>query len=220
MGASGMRGDVKYRPPQIKPEHYFGPEYLSKGRFMSYWHQINEIVSLMPSSVLEIGIGPGIVAYCLGKMGFKITTMDIDKHLRPDVVGSVMAIPFSDNSFDLVAAFQVLEHLPYEEFPKALREIHRVTRCYAMLSLPDCTRAYRFEIQIPRMGDFRILIPLPRLKAPVQRFDGQHYWEIGKAGYSLRRVLEDIRCSGFRVVKCYRVFEMPYHRFFVLAKGG
>jgi ubiquinone/menaquinone biosynthesis C-methylase UbiE len=174
----------------------------------------------MPSSILEFGIGPGIVAYCLRKMGFKVTTMDVDERLGPDIVGSVLAIPFSDNSFDLVAAFQVLEHLPYEDFPKALCEIHRVTRRYAVLSLPDCTRAYRFEVQIPKVGDFKILLPLPRLRAPIHRFDGQHYWAIGKAGYPLRRVLEDIRRSSFRVIKCYRVFEMPYHRFFVLAKEG
>jgi len=203
----------------VEPEHYFHPGYPSKGRFISWWHQINEIVNFMPSSILEIGIGPGLVAYYLRRMGFKVTTMDIDKRLGPEVVGSVLAIPCSDNAFDLVAAFQVLEHIPYEYFSEALCEIHRVTKRYAVLSLPDCARAYRFEVQIPKIGDLKILITLPRLKAPAHRFDSQHYWEISKAGYPLRRVLEDFRRSGFRVVKCYRVFEIPYHRFFVLVKG-
>ncbi|MCL7388297.1 MAG: class I SAM-dependent methyltransferase [Thaumarchaeota archaeon] len=218
VGTNSMREDKHL--PQVEPEHYFRPGYLSKGRFISWWHQINEIVNSMPSSILEVGIGPGLVAYYLTKMGFKVTTMNIDERLGSDMVGSVLAIPCSDNLYDLVPAFQVLEHLPYEDFPKALCEIHRVTRRYAVLSLPDCTRAYRFEVQIPKVGDFKILLPLPRLRAPIHRFDGQHYWEIGKAGYPLRRVLEDIRRSSFRVIKCYRVFEMPYRRFFVLAKEG
>ena len=212
-------GEDKYQLPQVEPVHYFSPGYLSKGRFASWWHQINEIVSLAPDSILEIGLGFGLVAHCLKKLGFKVITMDIDARLKCDIVGSVLSIPCSDHAFDLVAAFQVLEHLPYENFLKALREIHRVTRRYAVLSLPDCRRAYRFEIQIPKIGDFKILIPLPRLKTPIHCFDGQHYWEIGKAGYPLWRVLEDIHRSGFRVVKCYRVFEMPYHCFFVLVKG-
>jgi len=211
-------GENKYHLRQVKPEHYFSLGYLSKERFASWWHQINEIVGLMPDSILEIGIGPGLVAWCLRKMGFQVITMDINERLKPDITGSVLSIPCLDNAFDLVAAFQVLEHLPYEDFSAALGEIHRVTKRYAVLSLPDCTRAYRFEIQIPKIGDFKILIPLPRLKTPIHRFDGQHYWEIGKAGYPLRRVLDDIRRSGFRVLKCYRVFEMPYHRFFVLLK--
>jgi len=214
-----LRAQNNNQLPQVEPEHYFRPRYFSRGRWISWWHQINEIVNLMPSSILEIGIGAGVVAYCLRKMGFKITTMDIDERLGPDVVGSVLTVPHSDNAFDLVAAFQVLEHIPYEDFPKALREIHRVTRRYAVLSLPDCIRVYRFGVQIPKVGDFKILIPLPRLRAPIHRFDGEHYWEIGKAGYPLRRVLEDIERSGFQVIKCYRVFEMPYHRFFVLVKG-
>ncbi|MBI3962465.1 MAG: hypothetical protein HY335_06920 [Deinococcus sp.] len=78
--------------------------------------------------------------------------------------------------------------------------------------------SYRIDIQIPRRGDFKRLITLPRLRAPVHEHDGQHYWEISKAGYALRRVLGDMRAAGFQVVKTYRVFENPYHRFFVLRK--
>jgi len=204
--------------PQVKPNHYINKSYDTKERFISYWHQINEIMILEPDSILEIGIGNGLVFNYLGQRGFKVTTMDIDERLKPDKIGSVLSIPLPDESFEVVACFEVLEHLPYKDFPKALNEISRVSNKYAVLSLPESTRTCRLNIQIPKIGELKRLIPLPRLKAPVHEFDGEHYWEIGKAKYSLRNVIGDMQCSGFEIKKIYRPFENPYHRFFVLAK--
>jgi len=52
----------------------------------------------------------------------------------------------------------------------------------------------------------------------MNNFDGQHYWEIGKAGYSLNKIINEIQKTGFKVEKTYRIFENPYHRFFILKK--
>ncbi len=203
---------------QVEPSHYFSKTYDSKERFISYWHQINEIIMLKPSSILEIGIGNGFVSNYLKKREFDITTMDIDERLNPDKIASVHCIPFSDESFELITSFETIEHLPYEDFPKTLNEIHRVSKKYAILSLPDVTRAYRFDIQIPKIGELKRLIQLPRLKLRMHEFNGEHYWEIGKAGYSLRMVMNEMRNVGFEIKKTWRIFEMPYHRFFILRK--
>ena len=218
MGRIVRKGDTNRLSPQVEPSHYFRREYNDKGRWISYWHQIDEILSLSPNSVLEVGIGNGLVANYLKQREINITTLDIDERLKPDYVGSVLDMPFADNSFEVVACYEVLEHLPYDDVPRALSEIHRVSSRYAVLSLPDSTRAYRLDIQIPKVGELKILIPLPRLKVPKHEFDGEHYWEIGKAGYALRRVVGDMVKAGFRIIKTYRVFENPYHRFFVLEK--
>jgi len=202
----------------VESTHYFTSSYNTKERFISYWHQINEIIILKPESILEIGIGNGLVANFLRQRGLKVTTMDIDERLYPDYVGSVLDIPFPNESFEVVACFEVLEHLPYEGFPTALHEIHRVTKKHAVMSLPDCKRAYRFDVQIPKLGEVKFLIPLPRLKAPIHTFNGEHYWEIGKAGYSLSKIINDIQRAGFIIDKTYRVFEHPYYRFFILRK--
>ena len=52
----------------------------------------------------------------------------------------------------------------------------------------------------------------------MNKFDGQHYWEIGKAGYPLSNIIDDIQIAGFKIEKTYRVFEYPCHRFFKLKK--
>lgn len=114
---------------------------------------------------------------------------------------------------------KMLKHPSYGDRAKALDGIHWTPSRYAVLSLPDSTRVYRLDIQIPKIGELKKLISLPRLRPPKHEFDGEHYWEIGKAGYPLRRIMGDMDKAGFRVVKTYRPFEMPYHRFFVLTKG-
>lgn len=211
-------GNLRKTAPQVEPSHYFRKQYDEKRRFISYWHQLDEVISLSPRSVLEVGIGNSLVANYLKQRGIRVTTLDIDKRLRPDCVGSLLAMPFADGSFEVAACYEVLEHLPYENFREALQEICRVTQRYVILSLPDCTRAYRVNIQIPKVGELKRLVRLPRLRVPEHRFDGEHYWEIGKAGYPLGKVSSAMEAAGFDIVKTYRVFEMPYHRFFVLSK--
>jgi ubiquinone/menaquinone biosynthesis C-methylase UbiE len=202
---------------QVEPNHYFSHDYDSKQRFISYWHQINEIINLKPHNVLEIGKGNGFVSSYLRNRGYKITTLDIDKRLKPDVAGSVLDIKLPSQSFDVVACYEVLEHLSYENFSKALKEIYRVCIHYAVISLPDCSRVYRFSCQIPKLGEIKKLIPLKKI-SKIHKFDGQHYWEIGKKGYPLRKILSDVRAEGFTIEKSYRIFELAYHRFFILKK--
>ena len=48
--------------------------------------------------------------------------------------GEALALPFPDRSFDLILLLEVLEHLPNPS--EALREIERVTRRWALISVP------------------------------------------------------------------------------------
>ena len=203
---------------QVEIDHYFNASYDSKGRFCSYWHQINEVISLNPKKVLEVGIGRGFVSNYLKERNINIITLDVDKRLTPDIIGNILNMPFEDNSFDVVTCYEVLEHQPYKDFYKALSEIFRVSNSHAILSLPDVGRVYRFNVRVPKLGEIRRLIQLPRLKKPPHEFDGEHYWEIGKAGYPLSRIIDSIQKIGFKIESIYRVFENPYHRFFVLKK--
>jgi ubiquinone/menaquinone biosynthesis C-methylase UbiE len=204
--------------PQVEPDHYFEKSYDSKERIISYWHQSKEIIELNPKKVLEIGIGNGFVSQYLRNRKINVVTLDIDERLKPDILGSILDIPFADESFDTIASYEVLEHLPYNNVKKALFEMYRVSQKSVILSLPDCTLAYRFCLSIPKVSMINKLIPLPRLKAPQHVFDGEHYWEIGKGGYPLSKIVDDIRKAGFDIKTTYRLFENPYHRFFILEK--
>lgn len=204
---------------QVESSIYFRKKYDGKGQFSSYWHQINEIFSLDPKSVLEIGKGSGLVSAYLKRRGVNIRTLDIDKGLNPDVVGSVLSIPFKKNAFEVVDCYEVLEHLPYQNFEKALQEIFRVCEKYAVLSLPqDIKKTYRVLIDLPGIKGIKKIISLSNWKKPINPFSKEHHWEIGLKGLPLSRITNDIKKVGFVIEKTYRVFEKLFHRFFILKK--
>lgn len=211
-----MIGDTHM--PQVQAAHYQG-KYDSKRRFASYWHQINEILSKNPARVLEVGVGNGFVSRYLLTHGVSLTTTDHDPALKPDIVTDILKLPFDDESFDVAAAYEILEHLPYKDALAGLRELNRVSSRYVIISVPDATRAARIEFPVPKLGRVQRLIVLPRIfpKDHVISKSG-HHWEIGKKDYTLKRVIDDIRACGFILEKTYRVFENPYHRFFILRK--
>jgi SAM-dependent methyltransferase len=199
---------------QVKRQHYQFNSYMSKERWCSVWHQLDEVIRLQPNNVLEIGPGPGVFSQMSRLFRIAVETFDLDPELQPDHVGSATALPFSDNVYDVVCAFQMLEHLPYEASLQAFKEMARVSRKYVVLSLPDAKPMWRYRFQLPKLGVQDFLIPRPRLSAPIHKFEGEHYWEINKRGYELTKVLKDLGqiCT---LVKTYRVIENPYHRFFI-----
>ena len=106
---------------QVSKEHYNIKEYDTTYRFISYFHQIEETLRTNPRTVLEVGVGNKIVSNYLREYGVKVKTCDFDKGLKPDVVADVRKLPFRDREFDTVIAFEVLEHLPFEDFETALK---------------------------------------------------------------------------------------------------
>jgi ubiquinone/menaquinone biosynthesis C-methylase UbiE len=188
---------------QVDLSHYFNKSYDTKEPFISYWHQIHEIILLKPKNVLEIGIGNGFVSKYLKERETEVTTLDIDKRLNPNIIGSLLELPFDNESFNIVTCYEVLEHLPYKDVSKALSEIYRVSNSHVILSIPDINRVYRLNVQIPKIGEIKRLIPFPSREKPIHNFNGEHYWKIGKASYSSNRIIEDIKKVGLKIEKTY-----------------
>jgi hypothetical protein len=203
---------------QVQPAHYANQLYNRKGRWVSYWHQIDESLAANPSSCLEIGVGPGVVRDVLRQRGIDVTCVDIDPQLGVERVGDVRALPCDDGEFDVVLCAQVLEHVPLHDVPTAVGELYRVARRRAVVSLPQSGRTYRLSLELPKLGVHHLV-----RRAPVRRphrFDGQHHWQVGTPGCRAADVREILRAPGFSVAREYVVPEFTYHRFYVLDKRG
>jgi len=205
---------------QVNKSHYAFDKYMDKRRWTSIWHQLDEVTKLNPERALEVGPGPGLFKAAARAMGVNVETLDLDPELTPDHLASVLEMPFEDGAFDVVCAFQMLEHLPFEDSQRAFREMERVASKALVISLPDAATRWPVSIHVPMLGAVTFWIPRPRLRAPKHRFDGEHYWEINKAGYALNKVISHFgRNSTLSLQRTYRVPENPYHRFFVYSRN-
>lgn len=199
-----------------RPHYDFS--YDSLRRFNSYWHQINEVMKVDPHKILEIGVGNKTLANLLEKYGIKVITLDVDRRLNPLVVGDVKNLPFKSDSFELITCFEVLEHLPFEYFKEILLELNRTSKSYVILSIPDAGKYFKVSFKLPQFWQYKKLINAPFQRREEHEFNGEHYWEINKKGYSLKKIKNRIKKTGFKIEKTFRPFENPYHRFFVLRK--
>lgn len=199
----------------MEKNNYHDPNYDTDSRWMSYWHQIKEILALSPRNVLEIGIGNKTVSTYLKGQGLNMVSLDVDESLGPDITADVLKMPFEENYFDVILCAEVLEHLPFEKFEESLKELKRVSRKNIILSLPHFGHSIKFSFKIPLIKERKLAI---RITCPIKhRFNGEHYWEIGKKGYSLAKIKRVIK-NQFRIKKEFIPFENQYHHFFVLEK--
>ena len=145
----------------IQIETECNKKYISKNPIIVFLnnHFLSSIASFVEpinsSNILDVGCGEGIVTnYLTNKLSIKenrIAGLDIEsnllriaKSINPRVQfyrGSVYELPFQDNSFDLVLALEILEHLEFPE--RAIRELNRVSNNWVIISVPN-DRIFRF----------------------------------------------------------------------------
>jgi len=206
---------------QVETDHYYY-RYDTLSRFVSYFYQIDLTRALEPASVLEIGIGNKTVTNYLRQHAIHVTTCDFDKTLNPDYIADIRNLPFNENEFEVVLAFEVLEHLPWNDVDNALLELNKVTSKSAIISLPYHAAKFELIIKIPLINIlfkrefldlfFRIPYSFHRIK-----FKGEHYWEIGYKGFPISLVRQKI-LTYFDIIKEVRPIMSTCHHFFVLKK--
>lgn len=191
------------------------------GTFKSYYYQVKFITELKPESILEVGIGNKTLNNYLKQHRYSVTACDFDKTFNPDVVADVRDLPFKDNEFDVVCAFQILEHIPWEDFPTALSELQRVSKKNVVFSVPytpvSIEMVFKSSIfkRLFNTWTFKFFINLAFITRNW-KYDGVHYWEMGKKNYSREKVRNVVR-EYFTILNEKRV-DLSYQYFFVLEK--
>ena len=150
----------------------FGQEYFDGDRRFGYggyayhprfWQMVipdfqKQYGLTAKSRVLDVGCGKGFMLYDLTRLipgiqvrGIDISTYAID-HAKEEVkpfleTGNARKLPFKDHSFDLVIAVNTIHNLPPQECKQALKEIQRVGRGHAFVTVD----AYRSDEEKKRM---------------------------------------------------------------------
>lgn len=170
---------------------------ISRWHVRSMMEVIYQLVeSTNPKTVLDAGCGEGFVSQYLAMRNGSISITGVDvqpraiefakKNFGETVtyrLGSLYALPFSDNSFDTVVCSQVLEHV--DDVETAVAELKRVARRFVVITVPrepyfkyanDFARAIRFSddpghVNFWTSSDFQIFM---RVHFKQPRFIRKH----------------------------------------------
>lgn len=204
---------------QVTKGHY-EDNYDTLERFISYHYQIKASIRC-GGNILDVGIGNGFVSNYLLKKEYNVTTCDFDADLKPDIIADIRNLPIKDKYFTTVLACEILEHIPWDDVPLAISELARITNKNVIISIP-CKSIY-LETVIKSNLLKKIGLPVIRflIKIPAfflkHKFDGEHYWELGAAGYSSAK-FEKILKKYFTIKEKANPPMNTYHQFYILDK--
>jgi SAM-dependent methyltransferase len=119
-GEYATRGDY-HRAPD--PNWEFYPTYIAKLEAVRRW--LDE--SLPGARVLDAGCGEGVL---VEEYAARLAIEGIDPNYSSERVrmGSLTALPFADATFDRALCLDVLEHLTFDDQPRALAELFRTLK--------------------------------------------------------------------------------------------
>jgi len=119
-GEYATRGDY-HRAPD--PNWEFYPTYLAKLEAVRGW------LDKCPAGVrvLDAGCGEGVL---VDEYANRLAIEGIDPNYSSERVrtGSLTALPYADGTFDRALCLDVLEHLSFDEQPRALAELFRTLK--------------------------------------------------------------------------------------------
>lgn len=206
-------------------------KFLTKAHSGSYQLQMQIIKNLKDvNTVLEIGHGEGYVARNLRSLGYDYHTLDFEGTHEPTIKADFRSFDASSvpQKYDMTCAFQVLEHFPYSDFKKHVIKLAELSSNYVFISLPYSCRGFSVDLtfqwgqnkRTQKRFDFYFATNLPNRKYREEYKKeypwAVHYWEIGRKGFKLSKMLNDIESCGLKVMSRFHSTN-PYH-YLVLCK--
>ncbi len=116
----------------LNPNWSYYPIYVNKlevvDELLQRYHFSRFNRETQQGRILDAGCGEGVLVEKYAQQGWDI--IGVDKNYASAYVreGSILEIPFEDNTFDTIMALDVLEHLNYHQQPLALKELKRVLK--------------------------------------------------------------------------------------------
>lgn len=200
---------------QVAFEFYNFNNYVNRKRWMSYYHQVNEVIKSNSKTCLVIGKGDGIVPAILQHCGLDVDTFDYEDQMKPTYLGDIRKIhEIVDREYDCIVCCQVLEHIEYEYFESVIESLRRICKKRLILSLPEIMLLLSIDIYVPGIKDKGAYITIPRFWKKRTRRGGQHMWEVGLKGKGKKKI-KRIISKHFRIIRDYNAGGNLYNWFII-----
>ena len=175
-GEYSTRGDY-HRAPDSNWEFY--PTYIAKLEAVRAW-----LDRLAPGvRVLDAGCGEGVL---VDEYAGRLAIEGIDPNYSSDRVksGSLTALPYPDASFERALCLDVLEHLTFDEQPRALAELHRILRPGGemLVSVPNLAH---LQSRVHFLLQGRLIRTAALAKHPGDRPVGEYLEMASRAGFAV-----------------------------------
>ncbi len=187
----------------------------AEDHWRSYWHQQKLMEGFIDKvdRVLEIGVGSGFAANYLKSKNISVTTIDIDNSKNPDIVANIVQYNLP-KTYDHILAFEVFEHIPYNEFEYVLEKLNKHTNKYIFLSVPYNEKVWlNVELYLHVFGSFKLSIRTRRNKLTTKN----HFWEIKYRNHSKKSIEKTFQKFNFNVK---REFRFKTQQFYCLEKNN
>jgi len=205
----------------VPEDNYTSRNYDNKDRFQSYAFQASSVLKFDEiNKVIEIGIGNKTLSNYLKQNGIEVTTCDYNYKLKPDLISDVRYLSVNDEFFDASLAFEILEHIPFSDFPKALLELSRVSRKYVIISIPissiylECRIKFKFPWGNSKSKYWKVQSP----NFLSNKIGKLHKWELNTKGYSKKRIRTIIQKCNLEIIEEFEPYFNKYHHFFIMKK--
>lgn len=203
---------------QVSHRHYIFDNYTNEKRWMSYYHQIREVLISHPDTCLIIGVGDGIVPAIIRHYGITVDTFDYEEKMSPTYCGDIKAIgSLVSQQYDCVVCCQVLEHIEFIHFTSVIKQLHSICKKRLILSLPEHMLLFSLCVYIPRLKYHAMNLIIPRFWKKKIKMDGQHYWEVGIKGKS-KKYIKSLLNRYFNVINDYNAIGNLYNWFVIADK--
>jgi len=204
-GEYAARGDY-HREPDPSWDYY--PTYLAKLEAVRAW------LDRLPRStrVLDVGCGEGIL---VDEYAGRLAIEGVDPNYSSDRVrtGSLTLLPYKDGSFDRALCLDVLEHLTFDEQPRALAELRRVLRPggEVLVSVPNLAH---LQSRVHFLLTGRLIRTASESKHPGDRPVGEYLQLAERAGVVLiaRRGIFPTVPVLTRLIRRHPRALLPLHR--------
>ncbi|MEI8349050.1 MAG: class I SAM-dependent methyltransferase [Candidatus Omnitrophota bacterium] len=108
----------------LDPNWSYTPTYLVKMKYIrNYLHSLPKNLR-----ILDAGCGEGVLVEEFLTKGYQITGIDLNYESEYVQRADILHLPYPDNTFDVILMLDMIEHISFEDQPRALSEAKRVLR--------------------------------------------------------------------------------------------